>query len=250
LRPVLVLASHDLFANRATDPMPAAAALEMIHTYSLIHDDLPAMDNDDFRRGRPTCHKQFGEAMAILAGDALLTEALRLLAHAYAATGPAKSAVIAEIAAAAGAAGMVGGQVEDIRASAPGHGPIEQNALEALHAKKTGALLRAAVRAGAILGGANDAELAALTEYGECIGLAFQVADDVLDVTATSAALGKTKGKDEAQGKTTFVTLLGVEASLAYAQRLVQRAHASLARFDARGQALRTLADFIVVRES
>jgi geranylgeranyl diphosphate synthase type II len=248
VRPVLLLATYDIFPANGLDPLPAACAVEFIHTYSLIHDDLPAMDNDDFRRGKPTNHKKFGEALAILAGDGLLTEAFGIVARSY---GPqADSAtveLVAEIAGAAGAAGMVGGQVIDTLEVGTRHGKTD---LEQLHRMKTGALLSAAVRCGAILGHASDTELAALNGYAQRIGLAFQVADDVLDVVGTREELGKSIGKDEAQRKTTFVTLLGVEASRGFAHRLADEAQAELEIFGTGADALRAMARFIVTRTS
>jgi len=248
LRPVLVLATKSLFPPNGLDPMPAAAAIELVHTYSLIHDDLPAMDNDDLRRGVPTCHRKFGEAVAILAGDALLTEAFRIVAEAYARQEDEKgNRVIAEIAAAAGSDGMVGGQVLDMTSMGAALG---REALEAMHRKKTGALLRAAVRIGAILGDASDTDLEALTSYADAIGLAFQVADDILDTIGTQEALGKSVGKDESQGKSTYVSILGMDRSRSYAASLVDDAVLSLARFGSRAEPLRTLARFIAERTS
>ena len=250
LRPVLLLATRELFSGReGLDPMPAACAVEMIHTYSLVHDDLPAMDDDDMRRGRPSCHRQFDEATAILAGDALLTEAFSWMAsHWQEERGDAARAglaVIAEIAAAAGANGMVGGQVLDTLYTGAAQSEVE---LEETHRRKTGALLRAAVRCGAVLGGADGEQLARITRYGERIGLAFQVADDVLDVVGTSEALGKTAGKDEAQGKTTYVTLFGVEGARELGRRLVDEALEALSPFGEAAEVLRTTARFIVAR--
>ena len=246
MRPVLLLATYDLFPKNTGDPMPAACALEFIHTYSLIHDDLPAMDNDDFRRGKPTSHKKFGDAMAILAGDGLLTEAFRLMTHAYRNTGNIDYlSVIDEIASAAGSGGMVGGQVLDTVST--GY-RITQEHLEHLHSMKTGALIRAAVRCGAIIGKANKDQLTALTNYGECIGLAFQVADDILDVVGTREELGKSVGKDAAYNKTTYTTLLGVEGSRDYAFKLADKAKSELKGFGESSGDLCELAEFIVSR--
>ncbi|MFA6033623.1 MAG: polyprenyl synthetase family protein [Myxococcota bacterium] len=247
VRPVLLLATSDLFDQRGHDPAPAAAAIEFIHTYSLIHDDLPAMDNDDLRRGRPTCHRKFGEAAAILAGDALLTEAFTLMTGGgYAAEGPALRASF-ELASAAGSAGMAGGQMMDIAATGV---PIDRAGLEAVHRAKTGMLIRAAVRMGAIIAGASGGELERLTFYAEKIGLAFQIADDVLDVVSTTAGLGKTAGKDSSQGKTTFVDLLGVDGSRSYTQRLVGEACDALAAFKEGAAPLHEMARFIVSRDA
>ncbi len=234
LRPVLVVAARRLF-DSGLDPMPAAGALELVHTYSLIHDDLPAMDDDDLRRGRPTSHKRFGEALAILAGDALLTEAFGLVARAYAGGDPDRGlAVVAELARAAGAAGMVGGQVLDMAGEAH-----DQPALERLHRMKTGALMTAAVRCGGLLGGADTGALAALTAYGRQIGLAFQVADDVLDVVGDRDRLGKSTGKDTAQDKCTYPALLGLESARGLVATLCSEAADRLRRFDARADPLR-----------
>jgi geranylgeranyl diphosphate synthase, type II len=243
LRPVLLMATHDLFSKNGLDPMPAACALEFIHTYSLIHDDLPAMDNDDFRRGRPTNHKRFGEAQAILAGDGLLTEAFGLMARHYGDS--ADSSVIhgiAEVALAAGSAGMVGGQVLDMTET--GH-DLDQEQLETVHRLKTGALIRAAVRCGAILGHANADELDRLTQYAEAIGLAFQVADDLLDVLGSREELGKSTGKDQAQGKTTYAGLLGIQDGRNYVADLTSRAIANLEVFGEKAESLRDIARFI-----
>jgi geranylgeranyl diphosphate synthase type II len=243
VRPVLLLAARDAFAPGGPDPLPAACAIEYIHTYSLIHDDLPAMDNDDFRRGRPTSHNTFGEAMAILSGDALLTEAFGLVARSYRdADGTLAADLLAELAVAAGTAGMVGGQVLDTLYT---NRQVSQNDIETTHGMKTGAIITAAVRCGAILGGADDDDLAALTLYGQRIGLAFQVADDVLDVVGNQMSLGKTVGKDKAQGKSTFPALLGLEQSLGYLHRLSIEAHAAISRFGARGGPLLAMAEFI-----
>lgn len=248
LRPVMLLATRDLFPKGGLDPMPAACALELIHTYSLVHDDLPALDNDDFRRGRPSCHKRFGEAAALLAGDALLTDAFRLVGDAWRGSDdPAGLAVVAEIAGAAGSAGMVGGQVLDTIGTGRA---LTADELHAVHRGKTGAMIRAAVRCGAILGHAQDDELAALTSAAERLGLAFQVVDDVLDVTASAGQLGKTPGKDREQGKTTFASLLGVDGAGRYARELSDGAIDDLRRFGPAADPLRDLADFFVTRNA
>ncbi len=243
VRPLLLLATRKIFPPGGLDPMPAACALEYIHTYSLIHDDLPAMDNDDFRRGKPTSHKCFGEAMAILAGDALLTEAFALVAGAYAEGNDVVAVnVLREISLAAGARGMVGGQVRDTLGVDEPH---EQEELERTHHMKTGALLLATVRCGGFLGGAGEPELAALTRYGKNIGLAFQVSDDVLDVVGSKETLGKSAGKDAAQNKVTFPALMGVENSRRYALRLAEQALSELNGFGDEADRLRELAVFI-----
>jgi geranylgeranyl diphosphate synthase type II len=246
LRPVLVLAAGEAFGARADALLPIACAMEMIHTYSLIHDDLPAMDNDDLRRGRPTSHKVFGEAMAILAGDALLTHAFLTLARHV----PASSAgqVIAAVAEAAGAGrGMVAGQASDIEHEGQ---PVTPAALEAIHLGKTAALLRASVLAGGIVGGASERDVEHLATYGDRIGLAFQIADDILDVTASAEALGKTPGKDLAVGKATYPALYGLAESKARAHALVAEAIAALRRVAADTLRLEQVAHFIVARTS
>jgi len=247
LRPILCLEAARIFLDPPTCVLPVACALEFIHTYSLIHDDLPALDNDDLRRGRPTCHKQFGDAMAILAGDALLTRAFEVLSRAQL---PADrcAALIGEIATAAGTVnGMVGGQVADLEAEGK---PIDPKMLEYIHRSKTAALIRASVVSGAIAGGAQAADVERLRGFGESIGLAFQVVDDILDVEESSATLGKTAGKDESQKKATYPALYGLEKSHQTARSLLERAHTELAPFGPRAQRLRELADFLVTRRA
>jgi geranylgeranyl diphosphate synthase type II len=247
IRPILCLEAARIFADPPRGVLPVACAFEFIHTYSLIHDDLPALDNDDLRRGRPTCHKQFGEAMAILAGDGLLTRAFEVLARAEL---PAerRADLVREIATAAGTVdGMVGGQVADLEA---GGKPIDPAMLEYIHRSKTAALIRASVVAGAIAGGAGPSDVEHLRQFGENIGLAFQVVDDILDVEESSAALGKTAGKDQSQQKATYPALYGLEKSRETARALVERAHAELGSFGERGRRLRELADFLVARRA
>lgn len=242
IRPALTVTCSELF-DHSIDPMPAACAMEFIHTYSLIHDDLPSMDDDDLRRGRATNHKKFGEAMAILAGDALLTEAFGLVSRAYGKTNSSVGlAVTAEIAHAAGSAGMVGGQVLDIAGA--GERP-DTEGVEKIHRMKTGALILASVRCGALLAEAPEKELQALTSYGDSLGLAFQVADDILDVIGKNAQLGKTTGKDESQGKQTYPALMGLDKAREYAQSLVAKAKDSIDGFGKRAQPLLDLAMFI-----
>lgn len=249
LRPILVLSSGEALGATTEDLMPAACAVEMIHTYSLIHDDLPAMDNDDLRRGRPTCHKVFGEAIAILAGDALLTQAFRVLA----ADAPGRNAdkqlrVIREIAAAAGTVeALIGGQVVDIESEGQA---VDAGTLEYIHRSKTGAMIRVCCVVGGILAGANDEQMQNLTRYGECIGLAFQIADDILDVTQTSEQLGKTAGKDLAAAKATYPAIHGLEASHAKAQELVDEAVATLSSIGGDIHILEAIARFIIERQS
>jgi geranylgeranyl diphosphate synthase, type II len=250
VRPILLLAACETVGGQLRGAMPAACAMEMIHTYSLIHDDLPAMDDDDFRRGNPTNHKVYGEATAILAGDALLTEAFILLSRNEegGAHPAARLRVIQEISHASGSRGMVGGQVVDMESE--GKGEIDLATLSYIHTHKTGALIRASVRAGAILGGATVESLAALTRYGDAIGLAFQIADDILDVEGTTEELGKDAGSDQARGKATYPALVGLEASKARAGELVQMALDALAPFDERAEPLRAIASYIVKRKS
>jgi len=249
VRPILMLAACETVGGQIPSAIPAACAMEMIHTYSLIHDDLPAMDDDDFRRGNPTNHKVYGEATAILAGDALLTEAFILLSRAEEGAQPAaRLRVIQEIAHASGSRGMVGGQVVDMESE--GKDEIDLATLSYIHTHKTGALIRASVRAGALLGGASEESLAALSRYGEAIGLAFQIADDILDVEGTTEELGKDAGSDQARGKATYPALVGLEASKARARELVQMALDALAGFDERAEPLRAIASYIVKRKS
>jgi len=247
IRPLLCLEAARTVADNVEGSVTAACALELIHTYSLIHDDLPALDNDDYRRGKLTNHKVFGDAMAILAGDALLTLAFQVLAQ-LPAPAERKVRLVAELAAAAGTAGgMIGGQVADLE----GEGrPPDAALLESIHRAKTGALLRASLRMGAIYAGASDAQYAALSCYGEHIGLAFQIVDDILDVEESSAALGKTAGKDAAQHKITFPAVYGLEASRTMAQAECARAHQVLEPFGERAARLHELADLIVRRKS
>ncbi len=247
LRPILCLESARIFSDPPRGVLPVACALEFIHTYSLIHDDLPALDNDDLRRGRPTCHKQFGEAMAILAGDALLTRAFEVLSGAEL-SAERRAALVREISTAAGTVGgMVGGQVADLEAEGR---PIDPAMLEYIHRSKTAALIRASVVSGAIAGGAETPDVERLRRFGENIGLAFQVVDDILDVEESSATLGKTAGKDESQKKATYPALYGLEKSHEKARNFLERAHAELAPLAARAQRLRALADFLVARRA
>jgi geranylgeranyl diphosphate synthase type II len=250
LRPVLVIAGAEVVGGRPADVLPTACCFELIHTYSLIHDDLPAMDDDDFRRGRPTSHKVFGEAIAILAGDALLTLALGLVAHNV---GPGRAPVevlprlLAEITAAAGTDGMIGGQVVDVQSEGR---TVSPETLEYIHTRKTAALIRGALRAGAMLAGASAGQLEALTAYGERIGLAFQIVDDILDVEGSLATLGKTAGSDARKRKITYPGLHGLEAAKARAAALTREAHDALAPFGAAAGALHALADFILARRA
>ncbi|MHC4916582.1 MAG: polyprenyl synthetase family protein [Planctomycetota bacterium] len=230
LRPALCLGAAELVGGERKDVLPGACALEMIHTYSLIHDDLPSMDNDDLRRGKPTCHITYGEATAILAGDALLTDAFGVLTASGADSARVRKAVEV-LAAAAGAEGMVGGQQLDL--DGEGTEPTVERA-NAIHEKKTAALIRAAVMVGAALAGAGSYESEALSEYGHSLGLAFQVADDILDHTSTAEEMGKSPGKDADQGKLTYVAAVGLEEARKHARALSSEAVAALAPFKGR----------------
>lgn len=248
LRPILAIAAGEIFGAREQELLSVASALEMIHTYSLIHDDLPAMDNDDLRRGMPTCHVKFGEAMAILAGDALLTQAFVTLADYETSHMERKARVISEVAhAAATKNALIGGQVLDMQSEGQ---PITGAQLETIHRGKTGALIRCSIRVGAILGGASEAELRALTVYGEKAGLAFQVADDLLDETATSEELGKTAGKDAASHKATYTVLYGIPGAREMAERLCGEAIAAARSIERDTKVLESIAQFIVERRS
>jgi len=248
IRPILAIAAGRAIREDTVGIENAACALELIHTYSLIHDDLPAMDNDDLRRGRPTCHKVFGDALAVLAGDALLTLAFEVLSRLPGVAAERKIRLVEELSRASGTVGgMIAGQVHDIEGER--QTPTAM-LLESIHRAKTGALLRASVRMGAIYAGASTAELASLSEYGEHAGLAFQIVDDVLDVEESSEALGKTAGKDQAQQKITFPAVYGLERSRQMAEDEREAAHAALALFGDRAGRLRQIADFIVKRKA
>jgi geranylgeranyl diphosphate synthase type II len=247
LRPILCLAAFELAGGQGDAAMPTAVALEMIHTMSLIHDDLPAMDNDDLRRGRPTNHKVYGEAKAILAGDALLTRAFEMVAVRSPGV-PAERLlqVVAELSQASGAPGLVGGQVVDLESEGQ---PVDLDTLEYIHLHKTGALLRACVISGALVAGAPDELQAALQTYARGIGLAFQIIDDILDVTTCSSVLGKTAGKDLTADKSTYPKLLGLEESRRRADALVAEAKAALQPWPGRAAPLLALADYITSRD-
>jgi geranylgeranyl diphosphate synthase type II len=252
LRPILVLASGEALGGSVDELMPAACAIEMIHCYSLIHDDLPAMDNDDLRRGRPTCHKAFGEAIAILAGDALLTRAFEVLASIETEGGEPDYAkqvrVIREVAAAAGTVeALIGGQVADIENEKK---QVSDATLEYIHRSKTGAMIRASVVVGGIIAGASESQIEKLSDYGARIGLAFQVADDILDVTSTSEQLGKTPGKDQAALKATYPAIHGIPASEARAEQLVKEAIRIISGLEADTAILQAIARFIIERRS
>jgi geranylgeranyl diphosphate synthase type II len=248
IRPMLCLAAAGAVSSNTNGAVTVACTLEFIHTYSLIHDDLPALDNDDYRRGKLTCHKVFGEAMAILAGDALLTLAFQVLSTRLTVDDQRKALLIGELSEASGTVGgMIGGQVADLEGEGQ---PPDATLLESIHRAKTGALLRASVRMGAIYAGASPAQLAALSSYGEHIGLAFQMIDDILDVEESSEALGKTAGKDAQQQKITFPAVYGLAESRRMAEAELQKAHASIESFVASAQHLRELADLIVRRKT
>lgn len=247
IRPILCLEAARTVGGAPESVVAAACSLELVHTYSLIHDDLPALDNDDYRRGKLTNHKVFGEAMAILAGDALLTLAFQVLAN-LDLPSERKSRLVAELASAAGTVGgMIGGQVADLEGEGK---PPDALLLETIHRAKTGALLRASLRLGAICAGATDAQYEALSCYGEHIGLAFQIVDDILDVEESSEALGKTAGKDAQQHKITFPAVYGLDASRHMAEEQCARAHAVLQLFGPAAAGLEELADLILRRKS
>jgi len=251
VRPVLLLAACEAVGGAIDKAMPAACAMEMIHTYSLIHDDLPAMDDDDFRRGRPTNHKVFGEAIAILAGDGLLTEAFKLMANPAFSAGAdpmARLAVISEIATCAGSYGMVGGQVVDMESE--GQPEVDLPTVQYIHTHKTGALIKASVVAGALLGGADQKQLAGIRRYGEAAGLAFQIADDILDIEGTTEEIGKDAGSDEARGKATYPAVMGLAAAKQEAKSMMDEALNALAGFGSEAEPLRAIARYIVERKN
>ncbi len=248
LRPVLVIAGAEAVGGTAERVMPAACAMELIHTYSLVHDDLPAMDNDDFRRGVPTNHKVFGEAIAILAGDALLTLAFRLVADAARQNNSsALHEVVEDIADAAGHKGMVAGQVADLEAEGR---RVGADTVDYIHAHKTGALIRTSLRIGAMLCGADPAQVRALSVAGADLGLAFQIVDDILDVVASSEELGKTAGKDQIQQKATYPAIHGIEASRARAALLIRDAEEALRVLGPPAEPIRALGRFILERKA
>jgi geranylgeranyl diphosphate synthase, type II len=255
MRPMLVLLAAEACGGLIETAMPAACAVEMIHAYSLIHDDLPAMDDDDLRRGRPTCHKAFDEAVAILAGDALLTLAFEVLAKDVRPPAVAAACCVA-LAEAAGACNMVGGQADDVAEEKSGQwavGSGQQTVsglaeLESIHRRKTGAMIRVSLRLGALVAGASDRELAALEAYGERIGLAFQIVDDLLDVRSSQNTTGKRVGKDAERGKLTFPGLLGLDQSTHIAEQLIFDACEALTPLGTRAEGLRTLAQYVLER--
>jgi geranylgeranyl diphosphate synthase type II len=247
IRPILCLETARIFDADVSPAFYPGCAIEFIHTYSLIHDDLPALDNDDLRRGKPTCHKKFGEATAILAGDALLTLAFGTIAASPVAA-DRRVAMIAEISTAAGTInGMVGGQVADLEAEGRHVGP---KTLEYIHRSKTAALIRASIASGALSAGAPAGDVASLRRFGETIGWAFQVTDDILDVEESSAALGKTAGKDIAQKKATYPAVFGLPRSHEIANELANKAIAELQPYGERAERLRAIAEFLVLRRT
>jgi len=248
VRPILAVASAEALGANTTGLLPIACSLELIHTYSLIHDDLPAMDNDALRRGRPTCHKVYGEANAILAGDGLLNMAFEVLAdpkRIKSVPAGRMLAIISVIARASGAFGMIGGQAVDMLSEGK---DVDIPTLEYIHTHKTGALIRASVRIGALYAKAGEKRLKALTRYGEYVGLAFQIADDILDITGTQEQIGKDTGSDLKKGKKTFPSFYGIEESRRRAREVADRAVASLKEFDRKADPLRELAKYIVHR--
>jgi geranylgeranyl diphosphate synthase, type II len=246
LRPILTLAAAEACGGKIERALPLACAIECIHTYSLVHDDLPSMDNDDFRRGRPTCHKVFGDGIAVLAGDALLTVAFEIVSHAKPTRRYDMATLLREIAIAAGSQKLIAGQVADLEAEGK---KVNRGQLRFIHENKTAAILTTAVRLGAMSANANRRELKAITTFGGALGLAFQVVDDILDVTQTSEKLGKSAGKDVAAHKATYPAVIGLEKSRTEAKSLTRKAHHALKQFGRRGEALRELASYLLERD-
>ena len=246
LRPILCLAAAEACGGKTSVALPLACAIECIHTYSLIHDDLPSMDNDDLRRGRATCHKVFGEGIAILAGDALLTIAFEIAAHTRASSRYDLREIFREITTAAGRRRLIAGQVADLEAEGR---RINRAQLRYIHENKTAALLTASVRLGAMAANASAKQLTAITAFGRALGLAFQVIDDILDVTQTSEKLGKSAGKDVAAKKATYPAVIGLAKSRAEARRLTREAHRALESLGENAAVLRALADYLLQRE-
>lgn len=247
LRPVLCLAAAEACHGRISNALPLACAVECIHTYSLVHDDLPSMDNDDFRRGRPTCHKVFGDGVAVLAGDALLTIAFEIVATAKPSPRYDVSVLLREVAAAAGSRRLIAGQVADLEAEGK---KVSREQLRFIHENKTAAMLKCSVRLGAMSADATARKLSAITRFGQQLGLAFQVIDDILDVTQTSEILGKSAGKDVAAKKATYPAVIGLEQSRAEARRLTRQAHDALSVFrQGDAEALHALANYLLERE-
>ena len=247
LRPILCLAAAEACRGNIDVPLPLACALECIHTYSLVHDDLPSMDNDDFRRGRPTCHKVFGDGIAVLAGDALLTIAFEIVSRAKPAPRYNISALLHEISVAAGSQKLIAGQVADLEAEGK---DVKRDQLQFIHENKTAAILKSSVRLGAMSANADARKLSAITRFGERLGLAFQIIDDILDVTQTSEVLGKSAGKDLAAKKATYPAVIGLEKSRAEARQLTRQAHNALSVFGSSdAEPLHVLANYLLERE-
>jgi geranylgeranyl diphosphate synthase, type II len=246
LRPILCLAAAESCKGKASEALPLACAMECIHTYSLVHDDLPSMDNDDFRRGRATCHKVFGDGIAVLAGDALLTAAFEIAARAKPTRRYSMAEILREIALAAGSRRLIAGQVADLEAEGK---KVSRDELRYIHENKTAAMITTSVRLGAISANAELKKLRALTRFGYSLGLAFQIIDDILDVTQTTEKLGKSAGKDITAQKATYPAVMGLDASRIEARRLTKRAHNSLRSFGNEAKPLRELANYMLVRE-
>jgi geranylgeranyl diphosphate synthase, type II len=246
LRPILCLAAAEACGGRVENALPLACAMECIHTYSLVHDDLPSMDNDDFRRGRPTCHKIFGDGIAVLAGDALLTIAFEIVSRAKFSRRYDMSTLLREVAVAAGSRKLIAGQVADLEAEGK---RATREDLRYIHENKTAAILTASVCLGAMSANATSKELAAMTKFGRALGLAFQVIDDILDVTQTSEKLGKSAGKDITAKKATYPAVIGLDKSRAEAKRLTRKAHDDLSIFGAKAEPLHALANYLLERE-
>jgi len=246
LRPILCIGGAEAVGKEGRAVLPLACSLELIHTYSLIHDDLPAMDNDDLRRGKPTNHKVFGEAVALLAGDGLLTEAFRLMAGMSGADPSSLLRVIQLVGSAAGYQGMVGGQVVDIQSEGK---PADSSLVEFIHSHKTGALIHASVTSGALLGEGTDEQVKAISSYGEKIGLAFQIADDILDIEGDSKTLGKGVGGDARKKKITFPAAVGLKKAKELQSHLVEEAVDALKAFDEKAEPLRSIATYIIERK-
>ncbi|PYJ05223.1 MAG: farnesyl-diphosphate synthase [Verrucomicrobia bacterium] len=247
LRPILCLAAAEACGGKIPNALPLACALECIHTYSLVHDDLPSMDDDDFRRGRPTCHKVFGDGIAILAGDALLTIAFEIVSNAKPTSRYDTSILLREIAVAAGSQKLIAGQVADLEAEGKN---VKRDQLQFIHENKTAAILKSSVRLGAMSANADARKLSAVTRFGQRLGLAFQIIDDILDVTQTSEILGKSAGKDIAAKKATYPAVIGLEKSRAEARRLTRQAHKALSVFrSSDAEPLHALANYLLERE-
>jgi geranylgeranyl diphosphate synthase type II len=247
LRPILCLAAAETCGGKIGKALPLACALECIHTYSLVHDDLPSMDNDDFRRGRPTCHKIFGDGIAILAGDALLTIAFEIVSNAKPTSRYGTSMLLREIAVAAGSQRLIAGQVADLEAEGKN---VKRDQLQFIHENKTAAILKSSVRLGAMSANADARKVSAITRFGLGLGLAFQIIDDILDVTQTSEILGKSAGKDVAAKKATYPAVIGLEKSRSEARRLTRKAHDALSIFpNSDAEPLHALANYLLERD-